>query len=120
MAPSPQGQSNVLESPLLRQVSEEQPKMEQVLAQRQQVDASKQPKKTIMKPEPEVKPLTALIMDDEPFYEEVAKEIEADSMKPGLWTKAFTEADGDEERRPIADDGRLASGVTVLDVGISI
>ena len=29
-------------------------------------------------------------------------------------------ADGDEERRPIADDGRLASGVTVLDVGISM
>lgn len=102
IAPSgPQGQSIVVESPLLRQVSEEHPKMEQVLAQRQQVEAFKPPKKTIMKPEPEVNPPADPIIDDEPFYEDVAKEMESDAIKPGLWTKAFVEAGGDNERTKV-------------------
>ena len=35
-------------------------------------------------------------MDDEPFYEQVAAEIAAGQLKPGLWAKAFSEAGGNE------------------------
>jgi hypothetical protein len=55
-----------------------------------------------MKPEPEQRPSALPFIDDEPFYEEVAKEFETDSMKPGLWTKALAEADGEQDRvKPI-------------------
>jgi hypothetical protein len=40
--------------------------------------------------------------DDELFYEEVAKELETNSIKTGLWTKALAEAGTDNERvKPI-------------------
>lgn len=35
--------------------------------------------------------------DDDSFYEEVAKEIESNTMKPGLWTRAFAEANGSHD-----------------------
>lgn len=38
------------------------------------------------------------IMNDDAFYDEVAKELETDNLVPGVWTRAFAEADGDENR----------------------
>lgn len=35
--------------------------------------------------------------DDDSFYEEVAKEIESNTLKPGLWTRAFAEANGSHD-----------------------
>lgn len=37
-------------------------------------------------------------MNDEAFYSQVAEEIQAKKMSPGLWTKAFAQAGGDTER----------------------
>jgi uncharacterized protein with WD repeat len=39
-------------------------------------------------------------MEDEVFYNQVAEEIQAKKLLPGLWTKAFAEANGktDEAR----------------------
>jgi hypothetical protein len=37
-------------------------------------------------------------ISEEALYEEVSKEIEVKNLVPGLWTKAFAEADGDENR----------------------
>lgn len=37
-------------------------------------------------------------MNDNAFYDEVAKEIESNNLIPGVWTRAFAEADGDENR----------------------
>ena len=37
-------------------------------------------------------------MNDDAFYDEVAKEIETNNLVPGVWTRAFAEADGDENR----------------------
>jgi len=34
-------------------------------------------------------------VDDEAFYEKVAEEVAAGQTKPGLWTKAFSQAGGD-------------------------
>jgi len=38
------------------------------------------------------------IVNDERFYDEVAKELQAKAMIPGLWTKAFADAGGDVDR----------------------
>lgn len=35
---------------------------------------------------------------DSDFYDQVAEEIESDNLIPGVWTRAFAEADGDENR----------------------
>lgn len=35
---------------------------------------------------------------DDAFYDEVAKEMQENRMIPGVWTRAFAEADGDENR----------------------
>ena len=35
-------------------------------------------------------------MDDEPFYAQVAAEIESGALRTGLWAKAFSETGGDE------------------------
>ncbi len=37
-------------------------------------------------------------MNDDAFYDEVAKEIEANNLVPSAWTRAFAEADGNENR----------------------
>jgi hypothetical protein len=37
-------------------------------------------------------------VNDEAFYNQVAEEIQAKKMLPGLWTKAFAQAGGDTER----------------------
>jgi len=37
-------------------------------------------------------------MNDDAFYDEVAKEMQEDRLVPGVWTRAFAEADGDENR----------------------
>jgi hypothetical protein len=37
-------------------------------------------------------------MNDDAFYDEVAKELEANKLIPGVWTRAFAEADGNENR----------------------
>ncbi len=37
-------------------------------------------------------------MNDDAFYDEVAKELETNTLVPGVWTRAFAEADGDENR----------------------
>lgn len=37
-------------------------------------------------------------MNDDAFYDEVAKEMQENRMIPGVWTRAFAEADGDENR----------------------
>ena len=66
--------------------------------QNRQIAREPQPKSLIMKPEPEGKPADDTTMDDEAFYEQVAGEIESDTMKSGLWTKAFAEAEGDHDR----------------------
>ena len=97
----PHGESSVAPPTLLRQASEKQSEMEQVIDQRQQVETLKPSKKTIMKAELEVEPLASPIIDDELFYEEVAKEMASDAIKPGLWTKAFVESDGDNERAKV-------------------
>lgn len=94
----PNTQSSLVKSSLLRQASAERPQLEQVIVLKQQDDASPPHKADIMKPIPEQKPSATPILDDEPFYEEVARELEVNEMKPGLWAKAFAEADGDEER----------------------
>lgn len=36
--------------------------------------------------------------DDDKFYDEVAKELESKKLVSGMWTRAFAEADGDENR----------------------
>ena len=36
-------------------------------------------------------------MNDEVFYNQVAEEIQAKKMMPGLWTKAFAKAGGDAD-----------------------
>ena len=72
--------------------------LEQPTIQNRQIAREPQPKSLIMKPEPEGKPADDTTMDDEAFYEQVAGEIESDTMKSGLWTKAFAEAEGDHDR----------------------
>jgi predicted RNA-binding Zn-ribbon protein involved in translation (DUF1610 family) len=37
-------------------------------------------------------------MNDDALYDEVAKEMRENRMIPGVWTRAFAEADGDENR----------------------
>jgi len=37
-------------------------------------------------------------MNDDKFYNQVAEEIQAKKMLPGLWTRAFAEAGGNTER----------------------
>ena len=37
-------------------------------------------------------------MNENEFYEKVAEEIDADNLVRGVWTRAFAEADGDENR----------------------
>ncbi len=37
-------------------------------------------------------------MNDDAFYEQVAEEMKTDNLIPGVWTRAFAEADGDENR----------------------
>ena len=37
-------------------------------------------------------------MNDEPFYDVVATEIQQGHLKPGLWTKAFADANGDQTK----------------------
>ena len=75
--------------------------LEQPTIQNRQIAREPQPKSPIMKLELEGKPAEDTTMDDEAFYEEIAKEIESDAMKPGLWTKAFAEADGEQERAKV-------------------
>ena len=79
-------------------VPQKQPPLELPIVQNSRITREPQPSPPIMKPAPEPKPSALPFIDDEPFYEEVAREFESDSMKPGLWTKALAEADGDQER----------------------
>ncbi len=75
---------------------------EKVIAQGRNIAPKPSPPKTIMKPKPEQRLSALPFIDDEPFYEEVAKELETETIKPGLWTKALADADGDKERvKPI-------------------
>jgi hypothetical protein len=37
-------------------------------------------------------------MNNDAFYDEVAKEMQENRLVPGVWTRAFAEADGDENR----------------------
>ena len=37
-------------------------------------------------------------MDEEKIYSTIAKEIESNKLKKGLWTKAFSESEGDEKK----------------------
>ena len=37
-------------------------------------------------------------MNDEPLYDVVATEIQQGHLKPGLWTKAFADANGDQTK----------------------
>ena len=37
-------------------------------------------------------------MDEEKIYSTIAKEIESNKLKKGLWTKAFSESEGDENK----------------------
>ena len=37
-------------------------------------------------------------MNNDAFYDEVARELQAKEMVPGVWTRAFAEADGQIER----------------------
>ena len=37
-------------------------------------------------------------MNEEEIYESISKEIDNDEKKKGLWTKAFGESDGDENK----------------------
>ncbi len=37
-------------------------------------------------------------MNEEEIYELISEEIDSSAMKKGLWTKAFSEADGDEKK----------------------
>lgn len=37
-------------------------------------------------------------MNEEPFYDAVAAEIQQGQLKPGLWTKAFADANGDQTK----------------------
>ena len=41
---------------------------------------------------------TLTTVNDDVFYDEVAKEIETNNLISGVWTRAFAEADGDENR----------------------
>lgn len=97
----PHGESSGAPLALIRRASEEQSEREQVIDQRQKFETFKPSNKTIMKVEPEVEPLASPIIDDEHFYEEVAEEMASDAIKPGLWTKSFVEADGDNERAKV-------------------
>jgi hypothetical protein len=38
------------------------------------------------------------VMNDDEFYDEVAKEIQENRLVPGVWARAFAEANGDENR----------------------
>ena len=55
-----------------------------------------QPAAEPAKPSPIKKSTPA--MNDEAFYEQVGKEIAANDLQTGIWTRAFAEADGDENR----------------------
>ncbi len=59
------------------------------IVQNSRITREPQPTPPIMKPDPEPKPSALPFIDDEPFYEEVAKEIESDAMKPGIWARAY-------------------------------
>jgi hypothetical protein len=37
-------------------------------------------------------------MNEEAFYNQVAEEIQANKLLPGLWTKAFAETNGNTEQ----------------------
>jgi aminopeptidase N len=37
-------------------------------------------------------------MNEDPFYDAVAAEIQQGHLKPGLWTKAFAKANGDQTK----------------------
>jgi hypothetical protein len=87
--------------PISLPISETPASNAKVVVENRKIIPQPLPKKTIMKPEPEPKPSALPFIDDEPFYEEVAREFESDSMKPGLWTKAFAEADGDKEKSKV-------------------
>ena len=49
-------------------------------------------------PEPEPEPEVEKHMNEEEIYESISKEIDNDEKKKGLWTKAFGESDGDENK----------------------
>lgn len=96
-------QSSALQIPLQQQACAGaprvgQPNVEPFVTLKQPFVTSESENPTIMKPDPVEQPSESPLLDDEPFYEEVAKEIESDTMKPGLWTKAFAEADGDDNQ----------------------
>lgn len=47
------------------------------------------------------KPLIELFtMDEESFYEEVAKELGSSDLKPGLWIRAIAESNGSDDLAP--------------------
>ncbi len=39
-----------------------------------------------------------ITMNDDAFYDEIAKEMQENRLVPGVWARAFAEADGDENR----------------------
>ena len=56
------------------------------------------PEKKIVEPKLESAPQTESYIDEEKFYELAYDEIESGDLKKGLWAKAFSEAEGDEEK----------------------
>ena len=77
----------------------EQPKKKDVTSSKAQ-PAPQKPIEQPKKKEPvktEKQPMSSA-HDDEKFYEQVAAEIEADSIKQGLWLKAETKAGGDKDK----------------------
>ena len=51
-----------------------------------------------MEPPPLQKKENTPAVNDDAFYDEVAKEMQENRLVPGVWTRAFAEADGDENR----------------------
>ena len=101
-SPDPPSASLSQQAPTPPAVPKTPPNGAEVIIQSRNIAPQPLSPKAIMKPEPEQRPSALPFIDDEPFYEEVAKEFETDSMKPGLWTKALAEADGEQDRvKPI-------------------
>jgi hypothetical protein len=101
-SPDPPSASLSQQAPTPPAVPKTPPNGGEVIIQSRNIAPQRLSPKAIMKPEQEQRSSALPFIDDEPFYEEVAKEFETDSMKPGLWTKALAEADGEQERvKPI-------------------
>lgn len=97
LAPTPRLLAKASPTPL--PAPQKQPPLARPIVQNNQIVREPQLTPPIMKPVPVETPAAAPpVMDNEAFYEQVAEEIATDTMKPGIWARAFAETDGENDR----------------------